>query len=166
MSATQCADAPTFSLSGEQVYIDTSINFEAIFSNSGDQENVQYYQWFLDDILVENISAESITGNVTCGSHKVGLRVLYDGAWSGIQEMAFVTCKVLTQVLIIGPDTVKTGTSAAYTITGYFSDGTSTDLTSSYNFSIDTGGSFSGNVFTADIDNSDDTSKAAVISAN
>jgi len=165
MPNSQCAAVPAFSISGEQFFTDTSVNFQANFDIAGDEDNVQAFQWFLDDLLVSNIPGDAFSGNVACGTHKVGLRILSENNWSGIKELGFVTCQLTETQAIIGPVVITGGQSAAYQVIGTFSDGTTIDLTPSYTFTASGGGTFSGNVFTADPLSSDEDYLTETITA-
>ncbi|WP_183573832.1 hypothetical protein HDF18_08445 [Mucilaginibacter sp. X5P1] len=145
---------PDYTITGDSSFDDNSVNFNIVFQNTGDQALVQAYEWYLDGILVTNAIAQDFIARVSCGTHIISARVLYQDAWTGTQEFSFVTCKTITSTFISGPDQVDVGDSVPYTVIREYSDGSTQDITDQYTFSCTTGGSFTGNVFTATGDSS------------
>ena len=145
---------PAYTLTGAPFFDNTSVNFQIIFQNEGDQSLVQSYEWYLDGILVTNAIAQTFAAQVSCGNHVISARVLYQDVWTGTQELNFETCRTIISIYISGPDMVDIGDSVTYTVICEFSDGTSEDVTDQYTFSCSAGGSFTGNIFTATGDSS------------
>jgi hypothetical protein len=155
-----------FNLTGSPFFEDTSVSFEVTFENPGDQALVEAYEWYLDSILIINAAGFQFTGQVACGTHSIGVKLLSAGNWTGIQDLSFETCKAISTIYISGPDTVLIGDSEAYNVICEFTDGTTTDVTAEYTFTSTDGGSFSANIFTATGDGSGDASIDVTITAD
>ena len=164
MPNTTCLTGPAFSLTGDQSYADQHVHFLLSFDNIGDQSAVDCVEWFLDGILVIDQSLPEFSGDVTCGSHHIGARILSSGAWSGVKSLAFQTCKVVLSTLISGPGTVDEGESAVYQVIITFSDGTTRDVTADYIFTSPDG-DFNGSTFTPGPNDSGAASRQGTITA-
>lgn len=157
---------PAFSLNGAPVFDNTSVSFQVVFENPGDANIVQAYEWYLDGILITQAESDAFAKQIACGSHVIGVRLLSNNAWTGTQELSFETCKTVSSSYISGPDTVIVGQSEAYTVIWVFTDGTTADMTAQYTFAASAGGSFTGNIFTATGDGSDNPSITVTITAS
>jgi hypothetical protein len=155
MSTTTCTGAPNFSITGDAFFSTTAVTIQVTFSDEGAETTVQAYEWYLDNILLADVSGILFAANVACGQHTAGARILSEGSWSGIQEFKFTTCKAVSAQEINGPATLDQGDSSPYTVIWSFTDGTTADMTASYTFTSGAGGFFAGNVFTAAIDASE-----------
>ncbi len=144
--------SPSFSLTGEQFFVNTSVSFLVTTEST----SVDAYEWYLDGLLVIDATTAQFSGQVDCGAHIIGVRLLSNGAWTGSQDLSFATCKTVSSSYISGPAIVTVGDSEAYTVIWQFSDGTTVDMTTAYTFSSTSGGTFSGNIFTATGDDSGD----------
>lgn len=141
---------PSFSLNGGPVFANTSVSFEVAFVNPADQALVQAYEWYLDGVIVIDAEGGSFSGQIACGVHVIGVRLLYNNTWSGTQELSFATCKTVTSAAISGPGTLIAGQSAVYRVILTFADGTTADVTDRYTLTATAdGSSSSGNVLTA-----------------
>jgi len=158
---------PSYSLNGAPVFASTTVSFQVAFSNPDDQALVQTYEWYLDSVLIIDAESGSFSGQIACGAHVIGVRLLSNNNWSGTQELAFATCKTLASAAITGPATLVAGQSAAYSVILTFTDGTTADVTGRYTFtaSVD-GSSLSGNVLTATGNADGDATYAVTLTAD
>jgi hypothetical protein len=140
---------PVYTLTGNSSFFGNSVKFQIEFQNESDQAVVQSYEWYLDGALIINAFGQTLDAEVSCGNHLIGARLLYQGTWTGTQELSFQTCSPITSIAITGEDQVELDSSTAYLVICEFSDGTSEDVTDQYTFSSSTGGAFEGNIFTA-----------------
>ncbi|WP_295801719.1 hypothetical protein [Mucilaginibacter sp.] len=85
--------SPAFTISGRRVFGDNTASFQMAFNNPDDQALVKAYEWYLDGILIIEAEGDNFAEQVTCGVHTIGVRVLYNSAWSGTQELGFEACK-------------------------------------------------------------------------
>lgn len=154
MADVYCLNGPLFTLIGEVYFIDNNVNFQIGFSNPGDQEDVHAYEWYLNDTLIVNEESPALAGKLSCGRHKVGVRLLNSEGWSGIKSHTFFTCRIPIALIIEGPDFINEGESATYLVMRKFSDGSVEDLTSDYIFTVSSFGVFKGNVLTTVEDDS------------
>ncbi|MGY0041028.1 DUF5977 domain-containing protein [Pedobacter sp. NJ-S-72] len=161
---SNCIIGPAFSLAGAAYFIDTTVNFQAVFSNPQDQQSILAYQWYLNSVLVID-ERRDFSGKIYCGQHAIGLRLLSKEGWSGIKTLLFTTCKVPISTLIQGPDVINEGDSAIYQIVQVFSDGTAEDLTSKYIFSTTKGATFTGNTLQTIRDDHDFNDQTLTITA-
>ncbi|SMC54220.1 hypothetical protein [Pedobacter nyackensis] len=152
MPNTNCLSGPAFSVIGDAYFSGTTVSFQVAFDSPEDASSVLAYEWSLDDTLMIDQNNGQFSGQLTCGEHTIGARILSTTGWSGIKSLEFATCRTATELLFYGVDTINEGASTTYYIFQLYSDGTSKDVTVEYIFTTTPGGSFNGNVFTADTD--------------
>lgn len=152
MPNTNCLSGPAFSLIGGAIFNDTAIDFSVVFDSPADAAGILNYEWYLDNNLMIDQNLMQFAGQVTCGTHEIGVRILSASGWSGIKRLEFATCRTATALLFYGVDRIDVGASTTYYILQLYSDGFSKNVTEDYVFSSTPGGSFNGNVFTADTD--------------
>lgn len=92
---------PVYTITGDSSFTDNSVSFQIAFQNAADQPLVQSYEWYLDGILVTNAIQQSFNAEVACGNHIISARVLYQGVWTGTQELAFTTCFNYMSILVV-----------------------------------------------------------------
>lgn len=148
MPNTVCLVGPSFSIIGDTYFVAKTVNFQISFDGTGQAETLAY-EWFLDNTLIIGHNLIEFTGDINCGSHTIGARILSNDGWSGIKSLTFNTCKVPLSIFIYGPDSVDEGSSANYSVLQSFSDATTEDITFQYTLISTEGGSFSGRTFTA-----------------
>lgn len=149
MPLTPCLSGPAFSITGDAYFGDNQVNFQVTFDQPADHENVLAYQWYLDECLLTDQQSATLNDKISCGEHRLGLRILSSEGWSGIKTIQFVTCKAPTSVILSGAESVNEGSTARYAVLQLFSDGSNNDITSQYTLVSSAGGSFDGPVFTA-----------------
>ena len=132
--ASNCLFGPSFTLEANRYFPNNSFNCSLAFDNPGDESLVLSYEWYLDDCLVIDKNDLLFQSSISCGSHKIGVRILTADGWSGIVSHHFATCRVPTSIAIHGPEAVDEGSNAAYLIYQIFSDGTAEASTSDYVF--------------------------------
>ncbi|MDN5288984.1 MAG: hypothetical protein JWR38_5258 [Mucilaginibacter sp.] len=164
MSNSTCLAGPAFSLTGSLYYTGADVTFQVVFDQDTDAANILVYQWYLDNLLIIGQSESTFTGQLACGQHSVGIRLLSDEGWSGVKSLIFYTCWAPVSTLISGPDSVDEGASASYFIMATYPDGSQQDETAAYIFSCPEG-SFSANVFTASTNNTEDDTRQTTITA-
>jgi hypothetical protein len=128
MPNTTCLSGPPFSITGEASYAGQQINITLSFDSSEDQAAVDRVEWYLDGVLLLDQHSTAFSGSVYCGSHHIGARVLSAGAWSGVKQLAFQTCKTVLSTVISGPGYVLQDENAVYHVIASFSDGTTSDV--------------------------------------
>lgn len=152
MPNTNCLSGPAFSVIGDAYFSGNTVSFQVTFDSPEDEASILAYEWSLDDTLMIDQNNAQFAGQLNCGDHTVSVRILSATGWSGIKRLEFATCRTATELLFYGVDTINEGSSTTYYILQLYSDGTSKDVTAQYVFTSTPGGSFNGNVFTADAD--------------
>ncbi len=84
--------SPAFTIDGSPFFTGNSVSFEVAFGNPDDEALVQVYEWYLDSFLIVDAEGSSFSGQISCGSHAIGVRLLSNNTWSGTQELGFATC--------------------------------------------------------------------------
>lgn len=161
--SSSCLYGPSFSLNAETYYSGNNVEFSLVFEEPGSESSVLSYEWYLDNCIVTDKNDLVFQSSLSCGSHKIGVRILTEQGWSGLVSHEFSTCRLPLAIVISGPDTVQEGDTATYKVLRTFSDGYSEDVTAGYQFQSTTGGSFSGNVFTANRNDADYQDKQVTI---
>lgn len=152
MPNTNCLSGPAFSVIGDAYFSGTTVSFQVTFDSPEDENSVLAYEWTLDDTLVIDQNNSQFNGQLNCGDHTIAARILSTTGWSGRQSLEFATCRTATELVFYGVDAINEGASTTYYILQLYSDGTSKDVTADYIFGSTPGGSFNGNIFTADTD--------------
>jgi len=106
MPVVDCLSCPSFSLTGDIYFADTNTNFSVAFDSADDKGQVLACQWFLDENLIVDAAQDTFSGKISCGQHRIGVRMLGNEGWSAIQVLKFETCKVPTIKDILGADIV------------------------------------------------------------
>lgn len=156
MPNTTCTLASGFALTGNERFPDTSFLVEVDLSpGSWIPGDVLYCEWYIDGLLVHGQKGLTLSGQLSCGRHKVSARLLTSTGWTGLHSHTFYTCKVLLSTSIHGPTSVREGSVTPYYVMENYSDSTTRDITDQYTFSASGYGTFEGNSFVAD--HSEDT---------
>ncbi|MFC0514544.1 hypothetical protein ACFFGT_10040 [Mucilaginibacter angelicae] len=163
MPNTTCLSGPAFSLNGNVSFASRAVSFQLSFDSVEDQQTVKAYEWYLDGNIVIGVEGPALEGNISCGNHSVGARILAQDGWSGLKYLAFSTCQAVSAV-ITGPVNVTEGGSAVYQVIATLADHTTEDVTGDYTFSS-TDGTFAGAVFTPGINDTGLANRPATITA-
>jgi hypothetical protein len=162
MSNTVCLVGPSFSISGEILFVNQLPSFILTFDSSDDQALVIAYEWYMDGLILLNQQLDNISTNTSLGSHIIGARILTSEGWSGIRELNFRTYPQ-HDLIVDGPSKIVEGKKAMYTVLAKYPDNTIDDVTSQYTFSA-TEGSFNNSEYTAISNNiPDDTRQITLI---
>ncbi|UIR56359.1 hypothetical protein LZQ00_00690 [Sphingobacterium sp. SRCM116780] len=147
MSQTICTQSAKFAIGGEAVFPGTKFQVDITFTDpSLTASNVLASEWFLDGVLVDGINGLQLKGQGYCGDHIVAARILTNEGWSGLKTFAFANCKSMLNPYLVGPTSLKEGSSAEFKVIRPFTDDTTFDVSSSYTFSA-TEGYFERNIF-------------------
>lgn len=152
MPNPNCLPGPAFTVIGDAYFSSNAVSFEVVFDNPAEQASVKAYEWYLDGSVIAGHNDAEFAGQLNCGPHHIGVKVLSAAGWSGMMGLEFATCRSATELLFYGVASINEGESTTYYIYQLFSDGTSIDVTADYVFSSTPGASFNGNIFTADTD--------------
>jgi len=162
--SSSCLFGPSFSINAETYYSSNDVEFSVVFEAPESLSSILTYEWYLDNLLVIDKNDQVFSSSLSCGSHKVSVRILTAEGWSGLVSHSFSTCRLPVSLTISGPESVQEGSTATYKVLRTFSDGYAEDVTADYEFQSTVGGSFSGNVFSADRDDNDYNDKQVTIS--
>lgn len=165
MPNTVCLFGPAFSLTGDSYFAGKDVTFHVIIDDQSASNGVLTSEWYLDNILLLGQNSLDFIGNIDCGSHTIGVRILSGDGWSGVKSLKFDTCKVPLSIVLYGTDFLNEGESTSYYVLQLYSDGSNDNLTDLYIFSSTAGGSFENNKFTAGIDDNSYASTEVTITA-
>lgn len=164
MPNTICTDHSFFTITGEPFFSGKQVDFQLEFNSSTDEGAVLACQWYLNGVLVTGQRQTSFTDILNCGAYTIGARVLTASGWSGIKTLRFQTCKVPLDYTIIGPASLREGSTAEYRVLLNYSDGSVDDVTTGYTFNANHG-TFSGNSFTIPTNNVTLDTREALVTA-
>jgi hypothetical protein len=164
MSNSVSLTGPAFSLTGDAYFIDGLADFVLTFDSSQDQASVEAFEWYLDGTLIILQNQVAFSGNIACGNHNIGARILTAGGWSGIKTLAFQTCTIPVSAQITGPASVDEGSSADYQVIATLPDNSTLDITGQYTFTCPDG-TFAGGTFTAATNTTPGDTRSSTVTA-
>lgn len=91
MPNSNCLSGPAFSVIGDAYFSGNTVSFQVTFDSPEDEASILAYEWSLDDTLMIDQNNAQFAGELNCGDHTVGVRILSTAGWSGIQSLEFAT---------------------------------------------------------------------------
>jgi hypothetical protein len=89
-----CMAGPSFAITGSSAFTGNDVRFQITVDSTGYTGNVLSFEWYLDGNLVINQRQAVYTGQVSCGYHVMGARLLSTDGWSGVKAYRFQACAV------------------------------------------------------------------------
>lgn len=144
MNTNNCLTDITFDITGGPVFPDGQVSLELTFASSADKDQIICTEWYIDNLLVQNVSSSRLQGTLPCAVHDIASRILTSTGWSGLISKQIAVCAVPQSATIQGPAIVNEGKEYEYRVIGNYENGLTADLTQHYTFS-GTGVTFIGN---------------------